>query len=273
MPTKIDTEIQILRLLSGTPLQVEINLVQMEAHTSKNTPITHLMEFYKNFSDIKHDCYDGMIITGAPVERLSFDEVDYWSELCEIMEWSNYNVYSCLHICWGAQAGLFYHYGVDKYVLDEKLTGVFAHRCLIAHHPLMHGLDDIYYAPHSRYTTVRAMDIAAKPWLRLISVSEAAGVHIAATTDCRKIFITGHSEYDRNTLAAEYDRDLKKGTHTPIPSGYFPRDDPNKTPVMNWRSTANLIFCNWINSIIYQNTPYDIANLSSILQRPKKIAM
>lgn len=261
MPTKNETETQLLRLLSGTPLQIEVDLIQMASHTSKNTSVEHLMTFYKSFADIQDDCYDGMIVTGAPVETLPFEEVDYWKELCAIMEWSNTHVYSTFHICWGAQAGLYYHYGIDKYPLGQKLTGIFAHRSLVSYHPLMRGLDDVYYVPHSRYTAIRAEDVEARPELQLLSVSDIAGVHIAANKDCRKIFITGHSEYDRGTLAAEHERDRKKGLQTPPPHGYFPQDDPEKTPVVNWRSHAHLLFCNWVNFIIYQNTPYHLASL------------
>jgi homoserine O-succinyltransferase len=270
MPTKSETEVQILRLLGGTPLQIEVELVQMVSHTSKNTPLSHLMTFYKKFDDIKDSRYDGLVITGAPVENLPFEEVDYWPELCDIMEWSKSNVYSSFHICWGAQAGLFYHYGVNKFPLGEKLSGVFAHRSLMPHHPLMRGFDDVYYVPHSRYTTVRAEDIDSKPELRLLSVSETAGVHIAANVDCRRIFVTGHSEYDRLTLAAEYSRDIRKGMPAHIPVNYFPQDDPENEPVVNWRSHANLLFYNWINFIIYQNTPFDLSAICKLSARPKK---
>ncbi|MDR1916094.1 MAG: homoserine O-succinyltransferase [Synergistaceae bacterium] len=262
MPTKNETEIQLLRLLSGTALQVEVDFIQMTSHVSKNTPRDHLTTFYKGFDVIENLCYDGMIITGAPVETLPFEEVDYWPELSAIMEWCNDHVYSVLHICWGAQAGLYHHYGIDKYMLDTKLTGVFPHRSLVSHHPLLRGFDDVYYAPHSRYTTVRAEDIAAQHEINLLSFSDEAGVYIAASNDSRKIFVTGHAEYDSTTLASEYNRDIRAGVPTPIPVRYFPDDNPENKPVMIWRSHANLLFANWINFVIYQNTPYDLSSLN-----------
>ncbi|MDR1019664.1 MAG: homoserine O-succinyltransferase [Synergistaceae bacterium] len=262
MPTKNETEIQLLRLLSGTALQVDVEFIQMATHVSRNTPAEHLKAFYKSFADICDSCYDGMIITGAPVEAMPFEDVDYWPELSDIMEWCRDHVYSTFHICWGAQAGLYYHYGIDKHVMAEKLTGVFPHRSLVHNHPLLRGFDDVYYAPHSRYTTVLAEDIASCHDLRLLSVSDEAGVYIAASNDMRNIFVTGHSEYDCATLAAEYERDVKSGVPTPVPSGYFPDDDPENTPVMRWRSHASLLFSNWLNFIIYQNTPYDLSSLN-----------
>ncbi|MDR3279347.1 MAG: homoserine O-succinyltransferase [Synergistaceae bacterium] len=273
MPTKSETELQLLRLLGGASLQIEVDFIQVASHTSKNTPVSHLTTFYKKFDDIRDSCYDGLIITGAPVETLPFEEVDYWRELCEIMEWSKYNVYSCLHICWGAQAGLYYHYGIEKYNMDEKLSGIFAHRNLNPNHQIMRGFDDIYYAPHSRYTTVRIEDILKKREIRLLSTSDAAGAYLVSSADCRKIFITGHPEYDRQTLAAEYARDVGKGIKAPIPVGYFPKDDPENTPVMSWRSHANLLYCNWINLVIYQNTPFDLHSLSTMSMRPQMAVM
>jgi homoserine O-succinyltransferase len=262
MPTKNETEIQLLRLLSGTALQVEVDFVQMATHVSKNTSADHLRTFYKNFDVIRDCCYDGMIITGAPVETMPFEDVDYWPELSAIMEWCDNHVYSAFHICWGAQAGLYYHYGIDKYMMDAKLTGVFPHRSLILNHPLLRGFDDVYYAPHSRYTAVREDDIRSQLDLNLLSVSDEAGVYIAASNDMRRIFVTGHSEYGCSTLAAEYDRDVKAGVPTPIPSGYFPDDNPENKPVMRWRSHAALLFSNWLNFIIYQNTPYNLSSLN-----------
>jgi homoserine O-succinyltransferase len=264
MPTKRETELQILRLLGGTPLQIEIEFLQVASHTPKNTPLSHMTTFYKKFDDIRDSCYDGLIITGAPVETLPFEDVDYWPELCEIMEWSNYNVYSSLHICWGAQAGLYFHYGIRKYSLDEKLSGIFAHRNMNPSHPIMRGFDDVFYVPHSRYTTVRMEEIVSKRAIRLLSASDAAGAYIAASVDCRKIFVTGHSEYECRTLASEYVRDIRKGLPAKMPAGYFPEDDPNNTPIVNWRSHAHLLFCNWVNFIIYQNTPYDLHSLNII---------
>jgi homoserine O-succinyltransferase len=262
MPTKNETEIQLLRLLSGTALQVEVDLIQMSSHISKNTPQSHLAAFYKSFEAIEDSCYDGMIITGAPVETIPFEDVDYWPELSFIMKWCNNHVYSVLHICWGAQAGLYCHYGIDKIPLAEKLSGVFAHRSLLPYHPLMRGFDDVFYAPHSRYTTIREEDIEREHDLQLLSVSDEAGVYIAASNDSRRIFITGHSEYDRMTLANEYYRDI--GSRTPVrkPVAYFPDDNPENKPVANWRSHASLLFANWLNFIIYQNTPYDLTSLN-----------
>jgi homoserine O-succinyltransferase len=262
MPTKNETEIQLLRLLSGTALQVEVDLIQMTSHISKNTPQSHLTAFYKSFPEIEDNGYDGMIITGAPVETIPFEDVDYWPELSTIMRWCNNHVYSVLHICWGAQAGLYYHYGINKFPLPEKLTGVFPHRGLLPYHPLMRGFDEVFYAPHSRYTTIRKEDIAAENELQLLSVSDEAGVYIAASNDSRKIFVTGHSEYDPTTLANEYYRDIKAGASPRIPVGYFPDDNPENKPLVNWRSHASLLFANWLNFVIYQNTPYNLSSLN-----------
>jgi homoserine O-succinyltransferase len=262
MPTKKETEIQLLRLLSGTALQIEVEFIQMATHTSKNTSADHLKAFYKNFEDIENCCYDGMIVTGAPVELMPFENVDYWPELSSIMGWCDDHVYSVFHICWGAQAGLYYHYGIDKHHLAEKLTGVFPHRSLVPNNPLLRGFDDIYYAPHSRYTEVLAEDIAVQHDLNILSISDEAGFYIAASNDMRKIFVTGHSEYDLTTLASEYDRDLKAGVTGTLPINYFPDDNPENRPVMTWRSHANLLFSNWLNFIIYQNTPYDLSSLN-----------
>jgi homoserine O-succinyltransferase len=265
MPTKSETELQLLRLLGGTPLQVEATLVQMSSHTSRNTPPEHLSAFYKRFGDIEDECFDGMIITGAPVENLEFGDVDYWDELCGIMDWTNRRVYSTFHICWGAQAGLFRHYGIQKRPLPQKLTGVFAHYSPVPNHPLMRGFDDVYYVPHSRYTTILAEDVESHSRLGILSLSGEAGVHIVASSDNKKIFVTGHSEYDRDTLALEYERDLKKyGENAPKPQGYFPGGDSGLAPLLNWRAHASLLFYNWINFIIYQNTPYDLSSLTKI---------
>jgi homoserine O-succinyltransferase len=262
MPTKKETEIQLLRLLSGTALQIEVEFIQMATHISKNTSADHLKAFYKNFGDIENCCYDGMIITGAPVELMPFERVDYWPELSSIMEWCDDHVYSVFHICWGAQAGLYYHYGIDKHCLAEKLTGVFSHRNLAPNNPLLRGFDDVYYAPHSRYTEVLAEDIAVQHDLNILSVSDEAGLYIAASNDMRRIFVTGHSEYDLSTLALEYDRDLNAGVTGTLPLHYFPNDNPENRPVMTWRSHANLLFSNWLNFIIYQNTPYNLSSLN-----------
>ena len=261
MPTKLETETQLLRLLSNSPLQIDIDFLQVATHEAKNVSKSHMDKFYNVFEDIKGNKYDGMIITGAPVENLDFYEVDYWDELCKIMEWSKKNVYSVMHICWGAQAGLYYHYGIKKYPTDKKIFGIFPHFCLDDTHPLMRGLDDIYYVPHSRHTQIKRGDIAQIKDLQILSYSEDAGVHIVADMDCRKFFITGHSEYDRDTLAKEYFRDIDKGLKIDMPVNYFPKNDPKAVPKMTWRGTANLIFNNWLNYFVYQKTPYDLSTL------------
>ena len=259
MPKKIETETQFLRLLSNSPLQVDVDFLQMATHESKNTSKEHLISFYKFFDDIKDQKYDGMIVTGAPVERLEFEEVDYWQELCEIMEWSKTHVWSTLYVCWGAQAGLYYHYGVPKYELDSKLTGIFHHKPLVDNHPLLRGYDDYYYAPHSRYTEVRREDIEKHPELEILTYSRDAGVHIVANKDCRSIFITGHSEYDRETLAGEYERDEKKiGEDAPMPQNYFANNSTEGVPPLVWRAHASLLFSNWLNYYVYQQTPFDL---------------
>ena len=260
MPTKIETETQLLRLLSNTPLQVNVELLHPATHVSKNTASSHLNAFYKTFKDIKHQKFDGMIITGAPVEKMPFEEVDYWPELCEIMEWSKSNVFSVLHICWGAQAGLYYHYGIEKYPLPEKLSGIYNHTVLNPYHPLMRGFDDNYFAPHSRYTEVKLEDIRKHHDLIPLSLSDAAGLHIVAEKTGRQIFVTGHAEYDRDTLAKEYFRDINKGLNPNIPYNYFPNDDDTKTPPFTWRSNAHLLVSNWLNYYVYQETPYDFLN-------------
>lgn len=261
MPTKLETETQLLRLLSNTPLQVDIDFLQVKSHKSKNVSRIHMQKFYSYFDDIKNNKYDGMIITGAPVEHLEFNEVDYWDELCTIMEWSKTNVYSTFHICWGAQAGLYYHYGINKKKLDKKMFGIFPHKSLDVTHPLMRGLDDEYFVPHSRHTTVDRQDIAQVKELQIISYSDIAGVHIVSDMDCRQFFVTGHSEYDRDTLAKEYFRDKNKGLDIEKPYNYFPNDDENLVPIMNWKSSANIIFSNWLNYFVYQKTPYDLNQL------------
>lgn len=261
MPTKEVTETQLLRLLSNSPLQVDIELLQMASHKSTHVSESHMLKFYKTFHEIKNNKYDGMIITGAPVETLEFEEVDYWDELCAIMEWSKKNVYSTFHICWGAQAGLYYHYGVPKYPLDKKMFGVFPHWTLDATHPLLRGFDDIYCFPHSRHTEIRRSDIALVKDLQIISYSDIAGVNIISDMACRKFFIIGHAEYDRDTLAAEYFRDKAKGLPIELPHNYFPNDDDKLIPAVSWRSSANLLYLNWLNYFVYQKTPYDLASL------------
>lgn len=262
MPTKVETETQLLRVLSNTPLQADVTLLHMASHLSKNTPATYLETFYKTFEEIRNEKFDGMIITGAPVERLDFEKVDYWDELCEIMAWSRKSVYSTLHICWGAQAGLYYHYGVPKHPLPQKISGIFRHRVLRPLHPLVRGFDDDFWAPHSRYTEVRREDIEKCPELEILTESDVAGVHLIAAKNGRQIFVTGHEEYDRNTLKEEYLRDVKKGLRPPMPRNYFPDDDPRQEPPFVWRSHAFLLFSNWLNYFVYQNTPYEIGRIS-----------
>lgn len=258
MPTKIVTETQILRKLSNTPLQIEVELLKTASHDSKNTAEEHLEAFYTSFEEVRDRRFDGMIITGAPVELLDFEDVDYWEELCRIMDWACANVHSTLHICWGAQAGIYYHYGVEKHELPEKLFGVYEHRVVKPHSPLVRGFDDAFMAPHSRYTEVRARDIERHPDLELIAVSDEAGVYIAKSTDSRNFFVFGHPEYDRGALKAEYERDLARGLDIALPANYFPGDDPEAAPVSKWRSHAQLLYTNWLNYYVYQTTPYDI---------------
>ncbi len=261
MPTKIETETQLLRLLSNSPLQIDVTLLQTASYTSKNTSQEHMLKFYSCFDDIKDKKFDGMVITGAPVEHLKFEEVDYWDELCEIFEWSKKNVYSTFHICWGAQAGLYYHYGIPKYQLDEKMFGIFPHRSLDNFHPLLRGLDETFYVPHSRHTEIKMSDIALVKDLQVLTYSDISGVHLVSDMDCRNFYATGHSEYDRDTLFKEYFRDKSKGLDIKVPYNYFPDDDPTKTPLITWRSTANILFSNWLNYFVYQKTPYDLSTL------------
>lgn len=261
MPKKIETECQLMRLLSNTPLQVDIDLLQMASHISKNTSGHHLEAFYKTFEEIKDRRYDGMIVTGAPVELLDFEKVDYWEEITEIFEWSKTHVFSTLHICWAAQAGLYYHFGVPKYELPQKMFGIFPHRAEVEKCLLLKGFDDIFYVPHSRNTEVRREDIEKEPQLEILTSSETAGIHIVANKNGRQYFITGHSEYDRDTIAAEYFRDLNKGIDIQLPYNYFPDDNPENTPVFSWRCTANLMFSNWLNYCVYQRTPYNLDEL------------
>ena len=261
MPLKVDTEIQLSRMLGNTPLQIEIELMKTSSHNSKNTSAEHLLTFYKTFDEIKGRKFDGMIITGAPVELMEFEEVDYWEELCEIMEWSKKNVTSTFHICWGAQAGLYYHYGVKKYPLEKKLFGVYPHTVEYKNSILMRGFDDTFYVPHSRHTTVKREDIEAVPELRILSTSPQAGVYAVSSKNGRQFFITGHSEYDPGTLRKEYLRDKSAGLPIDIPENYFPDDDDTKEPVSTWRAHANLLYTNWLNYFVYQTTPYDIVDI------------
>lgn len=258
MPTKIVTETQITRLLSNTALQVELILLQTSTYQSKNTSLEHLVEFYKSFDQVKSEKFDGLIITGAPVENMQFEEVDYWNELCSIMDWAMTNVYSTLYICWGAQAGLYYHYGINKYPLDKKMFGIFSHEVINSSHKLVRGFDEIFFAPHSRHTEIRAEDIKKKEELEILTYSEEAGIHMVASKDCRHFFVTGHSEYDYDTLASEYFRDKNKGLEIGVPKNYFPDDDDTKIPKNIWRGHAHLLFSNWLNYFVYQETPYDI---------------
>ena len=257
MPKKIETETQLLRMLGNTPIQLEIELLQTATYTSRNTSQEHLLKFYKTFEDVKDQKFDGLIITGAPVEQMSFESVDYWSEISRIMEWSKTNVFSTFHICWGAQAALYYHYGVPKYPLKEKMFGVFQHMPANKSHHLLYGFDDVFYAPHSRHTEVREADIAAVPELEVLSTSPQAGVYIAASRDGKNFFITGHSEYERDTLAQEYFRDLDAGLPISLPQNYFLNDNPANPPMKRWRSHSHLLYSNWINYFVYQKTPYD----------------
>lgn len=264
MPNKVETETQLLRMLGNSPLQVDIELLQMASHVSKNVSQQHLTTFYKTFDEIKNQRFDGMIITGAPVEQLEFEQVDYWEELTRVMEWSKKNVYSTFHICWGAQAGLYYHYGVPKRQLSEKLSGVYNHKLLAPYHPLLRGFDDYFLLPHSRFTDVAREDIEKCDDLEILAVSELAGVAIVASRDGRQVFVTGHAEYDRNTLAKEFFRDRYKGLKPQIPYNYFRNNDPASNPPMVWRSSANLLYTNWLNYFVYQKTPYNLEELKEM---------
>ncbi|HIW16680.1 MAG TPA: homoserine O-succinyltransferase [Firmicutes bacterium] len=259
MPTKIATETQLARLLGNTPLQVEFELLNTSSHKAKNTDESHMLAFYKTFDDVKDCKFDGLIITGAPVEQMEFEQVEYWDELCAVMEWSKTNVHSTFHICWGAQAGLYYHYGIKKYPLEKKLFGVFPHTVERRSSMLLRGFDDEFMVPHSRHTTVRREDIEAVPELKILACSPEAGVYAISTEGGRQIFITGHSEYDRDTLKNEYLRDKNAGLPIDVPKNYFPNDDDTLEPRVTWRGHANLIYSNWLNYYVYQTTPYDIS--------------
>ncbi|MBQ7982773.1 MAG: homoserine O-succinyltransferase [Clostridia bacterium] len=261
MPTKIVTETQFSRLLGNSPLQVELTLLQTATHKSKNTSAEHLLMFYKTFDEIRHEKFDGMIITGAPVEQMPFEAVEYWDELCAIMEWSKKNVHSTLHICWGAQAGLYYHYGIHKRPLDAKMFGVFPHIVETQENTLMRGFDDIFYAPHSRHTTIDREEIEDVDALTIVASSPEAGVYAVESAKHRQIFITGHSEYDADTLEREYLRDKNAGLPIEVPKNYYPDDDDTKPPRVSWRAHANLLFSNWLNYYVYQTTPYEIESI------------
>ena len=262
MPTKIATETQLARLLGNSPLQVEPEFLQTASYVPKNTSAEHMIAFYKHFDEVKNNKYDGLIITGAPVEQMSFEEVEYWDELCRIMEWSKTNVTSTFHICWGAQAGLYYHYGIRKYPLDKKLFGVFLHKAEHKRSMLLRGFDDEFWVPHSRHTTVLREDIEKHPELKILASSDEAGVYAVATERGKQIFITGHSEYDADTLKKEYLRDKNAGLPIEVPKNYFPDDDDMKEPIVRWRSHANLIYSNWLNYFVYQITPYNIDEIN-----------
>ncbi len=262
MPTKIVTETQLLRKLSNTPLQIQVDLLQTASYIGHYTDPTHLDSFYTTFDQIRHNSYDGMIITGAPVENFDFTEVDYWDELCEIMEWSKKHVHSTLHICWGAQAALYYHFNIPKYSLSEKVFGVFEHDVLKPSSPLFRGFDDVFSAPHSRYTEVREEDIEKVPELEVLATSPEAGIFALKSKDSRKFFLLGHPEYDPETLGLEYQRDVDKGLPIPVPRHYFTNDDPSTTPIVRWRSAGQLLYTNWLNYYVYQTTPYDLTVLS-----------
>ena len=256
MPLKIVTETQILRCLSNTPIQIEVDLIQTKTYHSKNTPEDHLLTFYKTFDDIRDKKYDGMIITGAPVENMPFEQVEYWDELVEIMDWSKSHVHSTLHICWGAQAGLYHHYGIPKYQLPRKVSGIFRHHALRPKEPLLRGFDDVFYAPHSRYTEVRASDICADDRLTLLAESDEAGVYIVEALNGRQIFVLGHGEYDSDTLKKEYERDMAKGLNPDVPAHYFRNDDADEEVLVTWKAHAHLFYTNWVNYYVYQTTPY-----------------
>lgn len=257
MPLKEDTEVQLLRSLSNTPLQVDVTFLTTKTYVGKNTAASHLDKFYQTFDEVKMNRYDGLIITGAPVEQLEFEEVIYWDELKEIMDWSKTNVTSTLHICWGAQAGLYYHYGIKKYIMKDKLFGVFKHRVCNRKIPLVRGFDDTFYAPHSRYTGVDTEDIRKNGNLEILAESDDAGVFLVISKDGKQVFVTGHPEYDRVTLDSEYKRDTLKGLEIDLPKNYYPDNDPSKKPMLTWRGHSNTLYTNWLNYYVYQNTPYE----------------
>ena len=261
MPLKIMTETDLLRLISNTPLQIELDFIDTDSHVSKNTPREHIETFYKKFDEVKHNNYDGLIITGAPVEKVDFEEVDYWQELTGIFDWAKKHVTSTLYICWAALAGLYHHYGIPKYVLDRKISGVFKHRIDDELNPIFRGFDDVFYVPHSRYSEVRREDIDKVPELRIIAESDESGIYMVMARGGREFFITGHSEYSPGTLDFEYHRDLEKGINPAIPANYYLNDDPSQQPIVRWRSHANLLFSNWLNYFVYQETPYDIREI------------
>lgn len=262
MPTKIVTETQILRKLSNTPLQIEIELLQTASHVAQHVDTDHLESFYRTFDQVKDRTYDGMIITGAPVENLDFCDVDYWDELCQIMAWSKTHVHSTLHICWGAQAGLYYHYGVPKHSLSEKLFGIYPHKVLKKESPWFRGFDDVFFAPHSRYTTILPEDVAKVPQLAVYAISQEAGIFALKSEDNKHFFVLGHPEYDKETLGLEYQRDVKRGLDIHVPRNYYPNDDPTQEPIVSWRSAGQLLYTNWLNYYVYQTTPYNLSDIN-----------
>ena len=266
MPTKVETETQLMRLLGNSPLQVEVELMQMQSHKSKNTSDEHLTKFYKTFDEVRHEKFDGMIVTGAPVEQMPFEEVDYWEELCEVFEWAKKNVYSTMFICWGAQAGLYYRYGIEKYELPKKLFGIYNHMILNSKHPLMRGFDDFFLVPHSRYTGIRPGDVEAVPELEILATSRKAGAAIICSKNGREFYLLGHCEYDYDTLAREYYRDVEKGLNIRMPYNYFPENNVNRKPIMTWRSHGSLLYANWLNYYLYQQTPYDLEDLKKMYE-------
>ena len=261
MPKKIETETQLSRILGNTPLQVELELIHTKSHRSKNTSAEHLLAFYKTFDDVKDRNFDGMIITGAPVEQMPFEDVEYWQELCEIMEWTKTHVHSTFHICWGAQAGLYYHFGIDKKPLDKKMFGIFPHKAEYKRSMLLRGFDDVFMVPHSRHTAIDEEAVRNTKGLKVLASSDEAGIYAISTKNGKQIFITGHSEYDADTLKNEYMRDVGEGKPIEIPKNYFPGDNPKKSPMVTWRSHANLLYSNWLNYFVYQTTPYDIEKI------------
>ena len=267
MPLKEETELQLLRALSNTPIQVDVSFLMVSTHEATHTSMSHLNKFYQSFKEVKEQNFDGLIITGAPVEQMEYEEVDYWNEICEIMEWSKTHVTSTLHLCWGAQAGLYYHYGIQKHMLDKKMFGVYPHKVMNRKIPLVRGFDDIFYAPHSRHTEIRTEDIANNPALTILAESEDAGVFLVIAEDGKQIFVMGHPEYDRVTLDKEYRRDKDKGLPIEIPVNYYPNDDDTQKPLLQWRSHCNLLYFNFLNYYVYQTTPYDFINTKEILQK------
>ena len=264
MPLKEDTELQILRALSNTPIQVDVSFVACATHESTHTSMSHLNKFYQTFDEIKHHNFDGLIITGAPVEQMEYEQVDYWDEICQIMEWSKNHVTSTLHLCWGAQAGLYYHYGIQKRMLPKKKFGVFEHKVLNRKVPIVRGFDDVFMAPHSRHTEVAKEDIEADERLTILAESEEAGVFLVLAEDGKQIFVMGHPEYDRLTLRNEYYRDKEKGLSIEIPKNYFPDDDDSKKPLLTWRAVSNCLYSNWLNYYVYQTTPYEFLSMEEI---------